>query len=126
MGLYRALYICNWIYRAHTEPWYRHHYLVYVCGVLQTLLYLDFFYQYCKALGFEKKNENANEDERPSSEEDADHGNKLIFEHEMTARRRGVAEAVGSASTAPLLVPSSLNDETVSDGQQDNRDDMKV
>ncbi|KAL7476453.1 hypothetical protein ACHAW6_002315 [Cyclotella cf. meneghiniana] len=46
MGLYRALYIVNWIYRAYYEPGYRHHYVVYFCGVLQTLLYVDFFYYY--------------------------------------------------------------------------------
>jgi ER lumen protein retaining receptor len=45
-GAYRALYIVNWIYRAHTEPHYRHHYLVYTCGVLQTLVYADFFQFY--------------------------------------------------------------------------------
>lgn len=46
MGAYRALYIVNWIYRAHTEANYKHHWVVYFCGVLQTLLYADFFYYY--------------------------------------------------------------------------------
>jgi ER lumen protein retaining receptor len=46
MGAYRFLYILNWIYRAHTEKNYRHHWVVYLCGVLQTLLYADFFYYY--------------------------------------------------------------------------------
>lgn len=46
MGSYRALYIVNWIFRAYYEPGYRHHYVVYFCGVLQTLLYADFFYYY--------------------------------------------------------------------------------
>lgn len=44
LGIYRFLYIINWIYRAHTEPWYRHHYAVYVSGVVQVLLYIEFFY----------------------------------------------------------------------------------
>jgi len=48
MGAYRALYILNWIYRAHTEPHYRHHFLVYICGVLQTLVYADFLLFYVK------------------------------------------------------------------------------
>ena len=48
MGAYRALYILNWIYRAHTEINYKHHWVVYFCGVLQTLLYADFFYYYVK------------------------------------------------------------------------------
>lgn len=46
MGAYRALYILNWIYRAQTEKNYQHHWVVYFCGVLQTLLYVDFFYYY--------------------------------------------------------------------------------
>jgi ER lumen protein retaining receptor len=46
MGAYRAMYILNWIYRAYHEPYYQHHYVVYFCGVLQTLLYVDFFYYY--------------------------------------------------------------------------------
>lgn len=46
MGAYRALYIVNWIYRAHVEPHYKHHWVVYFCGVLQTLLYADFFYYF--------------------------------------------------------------------------------
>jgi len=46
MGAYRALYIVNWIYRAYYEANYRHHYVVYFCGVLQTALYVDFFYYY--------------------------------------------------------------------------------
>lgn len=49
MGAYRALYILNWIYRSYNEPFYRHHYVVYFCGVLQTLLYADFFYYYLKS-----------------------------------------------------------------------------
>jgi ER lumen protein retaining receptor len=49
MGAYRFLYILNWIYRSHTETGYKHHWVVYFCGVLQTLLYGDFFYYYLKA-----------------------------------------------------------------------------
>lgn len=48
MGAYRALYILNWIYRAYTEKGYQHHWVVYLCGVLQTMLYVDFFYYYFK------------------------------------------------------------------------------
>lgn len=49
MGAYRALYILNWIYRAYHEPYYQHHFVVYFCGVLQTVLYADFFYYYVKS-----------------------------------------------------------------------------
>lgn len=44
LGIYRFLYIINWIYRAHYEPGYRHHYAVYVSGVVQVLFYIEFFY----------------------------------------------------------------------------------
>lgn len=47
MGLYRIFYILNWIYRAHTERNYKHHWEVYFCGVLQSVLYSDFFYYAC-------------------------------------------------------------------------------
>lgn len=43
-GLYRFLYIINWVYRAYYEPGYQHRYIVYACGVLQTALYIEFFY----------------------------------------------------------------------------------
>lgn len=78
LGMYRFFYIINWVYRSYYERGYRHHYgklidlcahrtvlktsdltfvlsicaivclVVYACGVVQTLLYADFFYQYCK------------------------------------------------------------------------------
>lgn len=47
-GIYRAFYILNWIYRSLVEPHYKHHFLVYACGVLQTLVYADFLLFYCK------------------------------------------------------------------------------
>lgn len=49
MGAYRFLYILNWVYRSYHEPYYQHHFVVYFCGVLQTLLYVDFFYYYVKS-----------------------------------------------------------------------------
>ncbi|PWY79532.1 ER lumen protein retaining receptor [Aspergillus heteromorphus CBS 117.55] len=44
LGLYRALYIPNWIYRYFAE----HHFqpIPIVAGIIQTLLYSDFFYIY--------------------------------------------------------------------------------
>jgi ER lumen protein retaining receptor len=49
LGAYRALYIVNWVYRAYTELYYKHNWVVYSCGVIQTVLYLDFFYYYLKS-----------------------------------------------------------------------------
>ncbi|KMZ63021.1 ER lumen protein retaining receptor [Zostera marina] len=45
LGAYRALYICNWIYRYFTEPHYVH-WITWISGLVQTLLYADFFYYY--------------------------------------------------------------------------------
>eukprot|EP00938_MAST-03A_sp_MAST-3A-sp1_P001985 g1985.t1 len=55
LGAYRALYILNWIYRFFTEYYYRQ-YIVWIAGVVQTALYLDFFLHYFKAKkqGFDK------------------------------------------------------------------------
>lgn len=45
LGSYRGLYILNWIYRYFTEKHYRQ-WLVWICGVVQTAIYCDFFYYY--------------------------------------------------------------------------------
>ena len=46
LGAYRALYIINWIYRSYHELHYKHNWVVYICGIIQTCLYVDFFYYY--------------------------------------------------------------------------------
>lgn len=46
LGAYRFLYILNWVYRSYYEPFYRHNWLVYISGAVQTALYVDFFYYY--------------------------------------------------------------------------------
>lgn len=46
LGAYRLLYILNWVYRANYETNYTHHPVVYLAGLVQTLLYADFFYYY--------------------------------------------------------------------------------
>lgn len=48
LGMYRGLYILNWIYRFFTEPKYSQP-IVWVSGVIQTALYADFFYYYAKS-----------------------------------------------------------------------------
>ncbi|WVZ52117.1 hypothetical protein U9M48_003207 [Paspalum notatum var. saurae] len=45
LGAYRVLYILNWIYRYFTEPHFVH-WISWVAGIVQTLLYADFFYYY--------------------------------------------------------------------------------
>jgi ER lumen protein retaining receptor len=49
LGAYRGLYIMNWIYRSFTEDGYRHHWIVYISGLVQTALYVDFFYYYAQS-----------------------------------------------------------------------------
>jgi len=48
LGMYRGLYILNWVWRYFTEPGYRQ-WLVWTSGVVQTALYGDFFYYYLHA-----------------------------------------------------------------------------
>ncbi|GMJ09004.1 endoplasmic reticulum retention defective 2B [Hibiscus trionum] len=45
LGAYRGLYILNWIYRYLTQPHYVH-WIPWISGIVQTLLYADFFYYY--------------------------------------------------------------------------------
>lgn len=44
LGSYRGLYLLNWIYRYFTEGFFDP--IVVVAGVIQTVLYADFFYLY--------------------------------------------------------------------------------
>lgn len=44
LGSYRALYIVNWIYRYYTEDF--KDWIAVVAGIVQTILYCDFFYLY--------------------------------------------------------------------------------
>ena len=46
LGSYRALYIPNWIYRYVTEPNHKPDWIAIVAGLVQTVLYSDFFYVY--------------------------------------------------------------------------------
>ncbi|KAK3415230.1 ER lumen protein-retaining receptor [Eucalyptus grandis] len=54
LGAYRALYILNWIYRYFTEPHYVH-WIPWIAGLVQTLLYADFFYYYFQSWKNNKK-----------------------------------------------------------------------
>jgi len=54
LGMYRTFYILNWIYRYITEPHYSA-WIVWVSGLVQTALYLDFFYYYLDAWKQSKK-----------------------------------------------------------------------
>lgn len=44
LGSYRGLYLLNWIYRYYAENYYD--LIVIVAGIIQTVLYCDFFYLY--------------------------------------------------------------------------------
>ncbi len=51
LGSYRALYILNWIWRYFMES--HVDYLAWICGLVQTGLYADFFYIYFTRYGQE-------------------------------------------------------------------------
>lgn len=44
LGSYRAFYILNWIYRWYAEDFFDA--IAVVAGIVQTILYADFFYLY--------------------------------------------------------------------------------
>lgn len=46
LGAYRALYIPNWIWRYFTEPEHSVDYIAIIAGIIQTVLYSDFFWIY--------------------------------------------------------------------------------
>ncbi|AOW03677.1 ER lumen protein retaining receptor-domain-containing protein [Yarrowia lipolytica] len=53
LGVYRALYILNWIYRFWTED--KTNLVAFIGGIIQTVIYSDFFYvYYVKVLNGEK------------------------------------------------------------------------
>ncbi|OAD55837.1 ER lumen protein retaining receptor, partial [Eufriesea mexicana] len=44
LGTYRGLYLLNWVYRYYAERYYDA--IVIIAGLVQTILYCDFFYLY--------------------------------------------------------------------------------
>ncbi|CAM6040139.1 unnamed protein product [Sphagnum compactum] len=48
LGAYRGLYLVNWVYRYLTEEHYLR-WISWIAGIVQTALYLDFFYYYLKS-----------------------------------------------------------------------------
>lgn len=46
LGIYRGLYIPNWIYRYLTETHHKVDWIAIVAGIIQTILYSDFFWIY--------------------------------------------------------------------------------
>ena len=44
LGMYRALYILNWVYRYYTEETYDP--IAIIAGCVQTALFSDFLYRY--------------------------------------------------------------------------------
>jgi ER lumen protein retaining receptor len=46
LGLYRALYIPNWIWRYFTEVKHKVDWIALIAGIVQTILYSDFFWIY--------------------------------------------------------------------------------
>ncbi|KXJ97403.1 ER lumen protein retaining receptor-domain-containing protein [Microdochium bolleyi] len=46
LGIYRGLYIPNWIWRYFSEPNHKVDYIAIIAGIIQTILYSDFFWIY--------------------------------------------------------------------------------
>ena len=106
LGIYRLLYIVNWWYKSSTRRYYRHNYQVYICGVVQVVLYLDFFDQYCRvtcgrALFCWRKRKQNFED----GEADDDEDGQLVFEMSGDPRIRTPNES----QAEPLLGIESEN-----------------
>lgn len=55
LGAYRGFYILNWIYRAAMEKSYHTIWLMFIAGIVQTALYIDFFYYYAMSKYHGKK-----------------------------------------------------------------------
>lgn len=55
MGLYRAFYIFNWIYRYFFDQKAYINIVAWIGGLIQTLLYIDFFYYFAMAKWYGKK-----------------------------------------------------------------------
>lgn len=55
LGAYRGFYLLNWIYRAATEKSYHMIWLMFIAGMVQTALYVDFFYYYAMSKYHGKK-----------------------------------------------------------------------
>lgn len=54
LGGYRLLYLLNWIIRALTEDKYSA-WLVWTAGLVQNIIYADFFYNYVKSMWNKKR-----------------------------------------------------------------------
>ncbi|EAX98925.1 ER lumen protein retaining receptor, putative [Trichomonas vaginalis G3] len=55
LGLYRLFYIINWIYKTINAGRNRTPYVMWITGIIQTLLYADFIYYYIKAIIYGKE-----------------------------------------------------------------------
>jgi len=49
LGVYRGMYILNWIYRSIYDNHFHKHYIAIVAGIIQTVLFGDFIYYYIQA-----------------------------------------------------------------------------
>ena len=119
LGMYRFFYILNWIYRANTEKYYNHHFMVYICGIVQTLLYADFFYQYSRMSRFcglargnclrrrsDNDDDNSSNEDEDEDEDDDDTG--LIFELSGSSKnpRTFINTVAMAGAMEPLILAS--------------------
>ncbi|WFD44297.1 endoplasmic reticulum retention protein [Malassezia psittaci] len=55
LGVYRAFYLFNWVYRLIFEPKHHFDFIAFLAGLVQTGLYADFFYIYYEKVLHGKK-----------------------------------------------------------------------
>jgi len=116
MGVYRFLYIINWVFRAHYEPGYRHHYVVYACGCLQVALYMDFFYYWftSKIQGRELRyGEDGDEEYDCDVNElrDYDNSTALIDGADLRLRSKPASTGVAEGTERPKPNPPGVDEE---------------
>ncbi|KAG7361559.1 ER lumen protein retaining receptor [Nitzschia inconspicua] len=96
LGVYRVFYALNWIYQVNTHMFVRHRPLMYICGFIQTALYLDFFYQYCR---ISRLTRHCKGDPTTDDNEDDEEMDGLLFESER--------EMVNTGFTAQSLLSNT-------------------
>jgi ER lumen protein retaining receptor len=119
LGAYRLLYGLNWIVRSRTEGHYRHQPSMYICGIIQTLLYVNFYYQYCRISRLSRCCKEYRT--RGDDDDDNDEMEELILESErelLPTRRSAEQSVLSNTDHDILLLDVSNNNGVAEDGTQ--------
>lgn len=120
LGIYRIFYMLNWVHRARTQHLYRHQPLVYICGFIQTALYLDFFYQYSR---ISRLTRHCRSDRTTGNDDGDDETEGLLFEseREMVTRRSTTESLLTNADHSLSLLENLSSIPDGGDTQQRRR-----